>query len=161
MNTGIRLLILPLLLPVAGCNANEIIGPARPKPLMAPPPSAPEAPEASYPSNGPELVAFVSQRFPDRLARGVSHEERVGNMTFLRDQVIATGICGGMDLARNLKRGKGPHSIDAIAWRHRDGWVDVVDIASAYDDTGRELRLHWRVVAGPPGWDPIPPPPCP
>ena len=75
-------------------------------------------------------------------------------------QIIATAICGGLDLGRNLKRGVGPHSIDAVAWRHEDGWVDVVDIAYSYDDTGRELQLHWIVVDGPSGWDPVPAPDC-
>jgi hypothetical protein len=148
------------LLVLGGCNALEVANPGRPTPLIAPA-AAPETPKTQYPSNGTDLVAFVAGRFPDRLAAGVSYDDRVANMEFLRDQVIAAGICGGMDLARNLKRGKGPHSIDAIAWRHEDGWVDVVDIASAYDDTRRDLRLHWLVVAGPPGWDPIPAPECP
>lgn len=148
------------LLTLASCNGRDLTSPARPAPLTEAP-AAPEAPKTPYPSNGPELVAFVASRFPDRLRAGVSHDERVANMEYLRDQVIAAGICGGMDLARNLKRGKGPHSIDALAWRREDGWVDVVDIAAAYDDTGRPLTLHWMVVAGPPGWDPIPPPECP
>ena len=146
------------LLALTGCNHNEILAPSPQMPLQAPP--VPAAPEVHYPSNGPDLVFDVARRFPDRLVSGISREERIANMEFLRDEVITTGICGGMELARNLKRGKGPHSIDAIAWRHQDGRVDVVDIASAYDDTGRELRLHWLVVAGPPGWDPFPAKPC-
>jgi hypothetical protein len=144
----------------AACNQLEVSNPARPTltELSAPAP-APAAPK-QYPSNGPDIVAFVAARYPERLAAGIGGEQRVANMEFLRDQVIATGICGGLDLARNLKRGVGPRSIDAIAWRHEDGWVDVVDIAFSYDDTGRELQLHWMVVDGPSGWDPVSPPVC-
>ena len=144
----------------AACNRLEVSNPSRPTlaELSAPAP-APAAPK-QYPSNGPDIVAFVAGHYPERLAAGVSGEQRVANMEFLRDQVIATGICGGLDLARNLKRGVGPHSIDALAWRHEDGWVDVVDIAFSYDDGGRELQLHWIVVDGPSGWDPVSPPVC-
>jgi len=152
------LLLMPML--CASCNSYDASSPTRPSALNAvaegPPTSRPV-----YPSTGPALVAFVAERHPDRLAADVSADERVANMEFLRDQVIAAGICGGLDLARNLKRGVGPHSIDAIAWRHPDGGLDVVDIAAAYDDTGRHLRLHWIVVDGPAGWDPIAEPSCP
>jgi hypothetical protein len=34
--------------------------------------------------------------------------------------------------------------------------VEVVDIASAYDEFRAPLRLHWFIVAGPPGYDPLP-----
>ena len=150
------LFVLAIL--ASACNRMEVSNPARQAltTLSAPSPVAPK----QYPSSGPELVAFVAAQYPERLAAGVSGDERVANMEFLRDQIIAAGICGGLDLARNLKRGVGPHSIDAIAWRHDDGWVDVVDIAYSYDDTGRELQLHWIVVDGPSGWDPVPPPAC-
>ena len=152
------------LLSIAGtaCNRLEVANPSRPTltELAAPaPPPAPAAPR-QYPSNGPDLVAFVAGRYPERLAGGIGGDERVANMEFLRDEIIAAGICGGMDLARNLKRGVGPHSIDAIAWRHEDGWVAVVDLAFSYDDTGSDLRLHWIVVDGPSGWDPVSPPVC-
>jgi hypothetical protein len=80
-------------------------------------------------------------------------------MEFLRDRIIETGICGGMDLAWNRKRGTGPHSIDALAWR-TGGRVEVVDVGVAYDDTSRPLRLTWNIVAGPPGYDPYPRPNC-
>jgi hypothetical protein len=57
-----------------------------------------------------------------------------------------------MDLAWNKKRGDGPHSIDALAWRV-NGRVEVVDIGLAYDDTSIPLVLTWGIVAGPPGYD--------
>jgi hypothetical protein len=110
-------------------------------------------------NNGDAIVRCVSATYPDRLAAGVSLDQRIANMEFLRDRVIEAGICGGLDLARNLKRGVGPHSIDAIAWRH-NGIDDVVDIGMAYDDTSRPLALQWGIVAGPPGYDPYPRPTC-
>jgi hypothetical protein len=81
-------------------------------------------------------------------------------MEFLRDRIIEVGICGGLDLAWNLKRGVGPHSHDAVAWRV-NGRVEVVDIASGYDDTSTTLRLQWIIVAGPPGYDAYPMGRCP
>jgi hypothetical protein len=110
-------------------------------------------------NNGDAIVRCVSATYPDRLAAGVSLNQRIANMEFLRDRVIEAGICGGLDLAWNLKRGVGPHSIDAIAWRH-NRVDDVVDIGMAYDDTSRPLALQWGIVAGPPGYDPYPRPTC-
>jgi hypothetical protein len=109
-------------------------------------------------NNGDAIVQCVSAKYPDRLAAGVSLDQRIANMEFLRDRVIEAGICGGLDLAWNKKRGTGPHSIDALAWRH--GVDDVVDIGAAYDDTSRPLGLQWGIVAGPPGYDPYPRPSC-
>lgn len=99
------------------------------------------------------LLESVRSRYRDRLRAGVSREEREENMKFLRDRIIEEGRNLGLDLAWNKKRGTGPHSIDAIAWRH-DGRVDVVDIGQAYDDTTRALALQWAIVGGPPGYDP-------
>jgi hypothetical protein len=106
------------------------------------------------------VADYVEQRYPQYLAAGVSHSQRVANMEFLRDRIIEVGICGGLDLAWNLKRGVGPRSIDAIAWR-TGGRVEVVDVASAYDDTSQRLDLHWIIVSGPPGYDTFPRPSCP
>jgi len=107
-------------------------------------------------TDGKTIVACIEAKYPSKLAAGVSDDERLANMEFLRDRVIEAGICGGLDLAWNKKRGTGPHSIDALAWRHADNSVDVVDIGAAYDDTSRELSLLWLIVGGPPGYDPYP-----
>jgi hypothetical protein len=106
-------------------------------------------------NNGDAIVSCVAAKYPSALAAGVSLSQRIANMEFLRDRVIEAGICGGLDLAWNLKRGVGPHSTDALAWRH-NGIDDVVDIGSAYDDTSRPLTLQWSIVAGPPGYDRYP-----
>jgi hypothetical protein len=121
-----------------------------PSPGPSPSPGAPCGPP--YPNNGPAVVACVARQYPERLVAGVSHAQREANMAFLRDRVIETGICGGMDLAWNKKRGNGPHSIDALAWRV-NGRDEVVDIGVAYDDTSIPLVLTWGIVAGPPGYD--------
>ncbi len=103
-------------------------------------------------SDGPTIVACIQAKYPEYTAAGVSSHERENNMAFLRDRVIEAGICGGLDLAWNRKRGTGPHSIDALAWRI--GGVDeVVDIGAAFDDTSQPLRLQWGIVAGPSGYD--------
>jgi hypothetical protein len=113
----------------------------------------PRPPNGDWPTNGPAVVRYVAAAFPDRLRRTSSVDSRVANMVWLRDRIIEAGICGGLDLARNKKRGTGPHSIDAIAWRTSSRNVEVVDLASAYDDNSQTLRLHWFIVDGPPGYD--------
>ena len=103
-------------------------------------------------SDGDSIVECVASRYPDRLAAGVSHATRVANMVFLRDRIIERARCKGLDAAWNLKRGVGPHSIDAFAWRV-NGRDEVVDIGVDYDNTSGPLMLQWIVVSGPPGYD--------
>lgn len=135
--------------------------PAPAPPAEPTPPTPPPAPSIPCVSNdGWNIVQCVERTFPERLAAGISLDQRQANMAFLRDRIIEAGRCGGLDLAWNLKRGVGPHSIDALAWRHAGGFVDVVDIGAAYDDTSRPLELNWLIVAGPPGYDPYPHPGC-
>lgn len=127
-------------------------------------------PEAAAPTNGPstqsqltpnEVIAIVASRYPERLAAGVSLEQRIANMEFLRDRIIEVGICGGLDFAWNRKM-NGIRSIDAIDYRHGENdALDVIDLALSYDDTSRPLELHWLTVEGPAGWDPYPAPACP
>ena len=126
--------------------------PATPEPPAPPPPPPPTGnPCAS--TDGGFIVECVEDLYPDRRRAGVSHQQRVDDMVLLRDRIIEAGRCGGLDLAWNRKRGDGPHSIDALAWRHPNGFVDVVDIGAAYDDTSQVLNLQWVIVAGPPGYD--------
>ena len=89
---------------------------------------------------------------PQYLKATSSLHDREANMAYLRDRMIEVGICGGFDLAWNLKRGVGPAEPDALLWR--DGGRDrVIDIAAGFDDYGSALRLHWIEVEGPPGYD--------
>jgi hypothetical protein len=125
------------------------------------PPSAPPPPGDGTPSSyrtGPAVVAYVAAAYPEKLVptgpngSSAALAQRQANMEFIRDRIIETGICGGMDLAWNLKRGVGPRSIDALAWRH-DGTLEVVDVGRAYDDTEITLVLQWALVGGEPGYD--------
>ena len=52
------------------------------------------------------------------------------------------GICGGLDLGWNLKRGGPDLSVDFIVDR-RGGQEIGVDIARDYDNTGKVLQLTW------------------
>lgn len=121
----------------------------------APPPGGggtPGTPGNCALSDGNAIVQCIAAKYPSYLAAGVSLHQRETNMAFLRDRVIEAGICGGLDLAWNLKRGVGPHSIDALAWRV-GGRDEVVDIGAGFDDTSTELRLQWIIVGGQPGYD--------
>ena len=69
-------------------------------------------------------------------------------MRFLRDRVIETGLCGGVQLGWNLKRGGPEISTDFVVWRH-DGGDTGIDIGFAYDDTSQPLRLQWLESTGP------------
>lgn len=115
-------------------------------------PPGPGVPGNCASKDGTAIVQCIAAKYPSYLAAGVSASQREHNMAFLRDRVIEAGICGGLDLAWNKKRGTGPHSIDALAWR-TNGGDEVVDIGAAYDDTSKPLQLQWGIVAGPPGYD--------
>jgi hypothetical protein len=117
-------------------------------------------PNAGYPHDGDELVAYIAAKYPERLLPTADYDARARDMEFIRDRMVEAGICGGMDLARNLKRGVGPLSMDAIAWRPDGVTVQVVDIAASWDAFWEPMRLQWLIVGGPPGWDPIEAPAC-
>jgi hypothetical protein len=116
----------------------------------------PRPANGAWPNNGPAVVQYIMDMFPDYLHPTALTAQRIEHMEFLRDRIVEAGVCGGLDVARNLKRGIGPHSHDAIAWRKPNGFVEVVDIASAFDDKTIPLVLHWQIVSGPPGYDPLP-----
>lgn len=113
-----------------------------PPPTPTPTPSPSPGSSGGWPTNGPDLVTYANQRYPDRLAAGVSSSQRRGNMEFLRDRMIEAGICGGMDLAWNLKRGGPEISVDFFAYRKNGTWIGV-DIGFDYDNTSQPLRLQW------------------
>jgi hypothetical protein len=114
-----------------------------PKVTTAPPSPGPSGPPAGgWPKTGDELVAWATSRYPDRLVAGVSLSQRQNNMAYVRDRMIEAGICGGMDLAWNMKRGGPEKSIDYLAYRKAGMWLGV-DIGAAYDDTGIPLVLQW------------------
>jgi hypothetical protein len=96
----------------------------------------------AWPTNGPAVVAYIAASFPERLAV-TSLAHRIENMEFLRDRIIEAGICGGLDLAWNLKRGTPELSIDFLVWRDEDGEDHGIDLAAGYDDETQPLQLHW------------------
>ena len=125
-----------------------------PSPAPTAPPTVPEA--ATVRLTGPEVVARIAAMYPERLAEGVSREERLANMEFLRDRIVEVGTCSGLTLAWNRKM-NGQRSIDAINWDDTDKHaIEVVDLAMDYDNTDVPLKLQWAVVHGPAGWDPYP-----
>lgn len=119
------------------------------------PPGSGGPPSVCASGSGSAVVSCIASRYPQYLAAGVSHNQRVANMEFLRDRIIESARCGGMDVSWNLKRGVGPLSTDAVAWRV-NGRDEVVDIGVAFDDTSQPLQLTWGIVAGPPGYTPYP-----
>ena len=127
-----------------------------PKPIPVPAPAPAPAPAPTgggpWPTTTSALVDYVASKYPQYLKATSNLHDREVNMAFLRDRMIEAGICGGFDLAWNLKRGVGPRSTDALLWR--DGGRDrVIDIAAGFDAYGSALRLHWIEVEGPPGYD--------
>jgi hypothetical protein len=98
-------------------------------------------------STGKEIVACVAAAFPERLVKtstgDFSDERRFANMEFVRDTIIATGRCKGLNLGRNFKRGGPEISRDFIVWRRSGKPDNGVDIARGYDATGSPLQLGW------------------
>jgi hypothetical protein len=114
----------------------------------APPPPPPPPPGGGWPTTGPEVVAWANAHYPERLVAGVSLSGRQANMAFLRDRMIEAGICGGMDLAWNLKRGGPELSYDYITHNVGGQWLGV-DIARDYDNTSTPLQLQWSEQSDP------------
>ena len=128
----------------------------QPDPLPAPVPAPSPAPApttGSVPcagSTGKLIVECVEKAYPSRLAAGVSLQTRTANMQFLRDRIIETCKCKGLDVGLNLKRGGPSISTDFLVWRH-DGLTEGVDIAAGNDDTSKRLNLIWHTY-GPPNY---------
>jgi hypothetical protein len=110
-------------------------------------------------NTGPAIIACVSAAFPERRVAtstgDFSDERRYRNMEFLRDVIIATGKCKGLNLGRNNKRGGPEISRDFIVYRSntgKNGRDRGVDIASGYDDTKTTLKLTWQLFDGDRNW---------
>jgi hypothetical protein len=93
-------------------------------------------------NDGDAIVACVSAKYASYRKAGVSSATRKSNMAFLRDRIIEAGLCGGLDLGWNLKRGGPDISVDFITER-RGGSVIGHDIAFDYDNTSKTLQLYW------------------
>ena len=118
------------------------------------PPSAPPPPSsgsvACAGNTGPQIVECVEKAYPSYLNAGVSLQTRTSNMQFLRNRIIETAKCKGMDVGLNLKRGGPSISTDFLVWRH-GGLTEGVDIGQGYDDTKKKLNLIWHTY-GPPNY---------
>ncbi len=111
-----------------------------------------DGPVSCSSSNGADIVKCVAAAYPAYLvatAQGDgSLERRQHNMEFIRDRIIETGICKGLDLARNFKRGTLVISHDFLVWRSnigKGGRDRGVDIATGYDEVKLPLRVKWQV----------------
>jgi hypothetical protein len=138
------LLVCAAALSLGGCTLQKS-APTAPDTATAPTDTTTNTPATGgtvYPTNGPDLIAFVVARYPERLSGGISQAERVTNMQFLRDRIIEAGKCGGMDLGWNLKRG-GPEVSNDFITERRDGAVFGHDIAFDYDNPSHPLQLNW------------------
>jgi len=93
------LCLVPMALTLCGCNVHKS-SPVAPTPTASATAAAPADPPVTttaYPSNGPDLIAYVVGKYPERLAGGISRDERIQNMQFLRDRVIEAGIAFDYD----------------------------------------------------------------
>lgn len=101
--------------------------------------------KGKWPSDGPSLISYIEDKYPSRLAPTSTLDQRLANTEYLRDRLIEAGICGGMQLALNLKRGGPEISIDFVAYKKNGTWVGV-DFASASKVYGSTMSLYWGEV---------------
>jgi hypothetical protein len=106
-----------------------------------------DGPVSCASSAGAEIVKCVGRAYPAYLVAteqgSNSLERRKANMAFIRDRIIETGLCKGLNLGRNFKRGGPEISFDFIVWRSdRDRGVDL---ATGYDELKLPIRLKWQV----------------
>jgi hypothetical protein len=116
-----------------------------PPPPGPPPPTGGGNPGSCALPTGPQIVACIQQKYPDKTRPVGSLGERQQNMMFLRDRIIEAGLCAGMNYGWNLKRGGPELSIDVMAHKRPDGNMGV-DIAFDYDNIGTTLQLTWGEV---------------
>lgn len=121
--------------------------PLPPAPTPTPPPPPPgggggTGAGSCATNNGNALVQCIAAKYPERLVPVATLEQRQENMMFLRDRIIESGRCGGMDLAWNLKRGGPEISIDFLAWQD-GGTLRGMDLAYDYDNINTTLQLTW------------------
>lgn len=114
--------------------------------------STPVAPPVDGPvdcpgSSGLEIVKCVGRAYPAYLVATEkgdnSLERRKANMAFIRDRIIETGRCKGLDYARNLKRGGPEISFDFMVWKTDRS--RGVDLATGYDELSLPIRLKFQV----------------
>jgi hypothetical protein len=130
-------------------NAASFSTPLPPPSPVSSEPGAGGSPVPCGGSGGPSIIACVAAAYPSKLVARISVPARQANMAFIRDRIIETGLCKGMDLGRNFKRGTPVLSYDYLVWRQPGQHDRGVDLASGYDDTSGPLRLTWQVKGAP------------
>ncbi|MBK5298447.1 MAG: hypothetical protein JJE40_14945 [Vicinamibacteria bacterium] len=93
-------------------------------------------------SDGEYIVDCISTKYATYRRPVGNLDQRKSNMQFLRNRIIEAGICGGLNLGWNLKRGGPEISIDFIA-EARGGKTYGYDVARDYDNFRKELQLYW------------------
>jgi hypothetical protein len=92
--------------------------------------------------DGTFIVECIADKYESYRRPGVSSGQRKANMEFLRNRIIEAGICGGLDLGWNRKRGGPDLSTDFIV--DKRGAQEIgIDIARDYDNRGKWLQLTW------------------
>lgn len=119
-------------------------GPSNPPPAPpAPqPPSGGGNPGTCASKDGEYIVDCIAVKYASYRRPVGNLDQRKANMRFLRDRIIEAGLCGGLNLGWNLKRGGPELSIDFIA-ETRGGKTYGYDIARDYDNFRKELHLYW------------------
>ena len=127
--------------------------------FRTPVPPPVDGPVACGGGSGPAIIQCVAKAYPAYLVAtdkgDGSLERRYKNMEFIRDRIIETGRCKGMDLGRNFKRGTPEISRDFIVLRSnvgKNGRDRGVDIASGYDAVKNPLKLTWQVFDEDKNW---------
>jgi hypothetical protein len=92
--------------------------------------------------DGNYIVACIAEKYSSYRRPGVSSGQRKSNMEFLRNRIIEAGICGGLNLGWNLKRGGPSISTDFIVDQRGNQGIGI-DIARDYDNTRKWLTLTW------------------
>lgn len=92
--------------------------------------------------DGRYIVNCIGQKYAYYRRPVGSLDQRKANMRFLRDRIIEAGLCGGLNLGWNRKRGGPELSIDFIAERRGNATYGY-DIGRDYDNFRRELQLTW------------------
>lgn len=106
-----------------------------------------ELPPGPYPTSGMEIAEFVERHFHEYTAPTNNLCERKLNMMFLRNRMIEVGICAGLDLGLNLKRGGPEVSIDFLTHNDRESGLTLgIDIGFDFDNYSRPLDVTWNTL---------------
>ena len=92
--------------------------------------------------DGRYIVDCIAQKYASYRRPVGSLNQRKANMKYLRDRIIEAGLCGGLNLGWNRKRGGSELSIDFLAER-RGNTTYGYDIGRDYDNYRKELQLYW------------------